>query len=89
MAEEAQEVESAPKAKSPLVKIIALVLAVILLLVAAVVGTLFATGFFNKKEVLDADQQIEQAAEAGGKLPPKDCKDGKDSKGNPCKVVPS
>jgi flagellar FliL protein len=62
---------------------------VILLLVAAVVGTLFATGFFNKKEVLDADQQIEQAAEAGGKLPPKDCKDGKDSKGKPCKDVPS
>jgi flagellar FliL protein len=89
MAEEAQEVESAPKAKSPLVKIIALVLAVILLLVAAVVGTLFATGFFNKKEVLDADQQIEHAVEAGGKLPPKDCKDGKDSHGKPCKEAPS
>jgi flagellar FliL protein len=89
MAEEAQEVESAPKEKGPMLKIIAIVLAVILLLVAAVLGTLFATGFFNKKEPVDADQQIEQAVEAGGKGKKSDCKDGKDSHGKPCKEEPS
>lgn len=86
MAEEAQEVESEPKPKSPLVKIIAIVLAVILLLVAAIGGTLFATGFFNKKEALDADQQIDHAVDADGKGKKSDCKDGKDSHGKPCKT---
>ena len=76
MAEEAQEVESAPKAKSPLIKILVIVLAVVLLLVAAIGGTLFATGFFSKKEQLDPDQQIDHAVGADGKGKKSDCKAG-------------
>jgi flagellar FliL protein len=54
MAEEAaapeEQVESEPKKKGPLVKIILMVVAVLFLIGASVGGTLLATGFFSKKD---------------------------------------
>jgi len=47
MADEEIEVEG--KKKSPLIKIIVIALVAILVLVGTVVGTLFVTGFFDKK----------------------------------------
>jgi len=54
MAEEAaapeEQVESEPKKKGPLIKIILMVVAVLFLIGASVGGTLLATGFFSKKD---------------------------------------
>jgi flagellar FliL protein len=83
MAEEVQEVESEPKKKKPILLIIGGVVGLIVLLAGTVVGTLFLSGFFNKKEI-DPDQQIDQAAHGdghGGKDGHgKDGKDGKPGK---------
>lgn len=53
MADEEIEVEG--KKKSPLIKIIVIALVVILLLIGTVVGTLFVTGFFDKKDTQAAE----------------------------------
>lgn len=45
-----EQVEGEPKSKGPLIKIILMVVAVIVLIGGSVGGTLFATGFFSKKE---------------------------------------
>ena len=45
-----EQVEGEPKKKGPLIKIIIMVVAVLVLIGASVGGTLFATGFFSKKE---------------------------------------
>jgi flagellar FliL protein len=54
MADEAaapeEQVESEPKKKGPLIKIILMVVAVLFLIGASVGGTLLATGFFSKKD---------------------------------------
>ena len=54
MAEEAaapeEQVESEPKKKGPLIKIILMVVAVLFLIAASVGGTMLATGFFSKKD---------------------------------------
>jgi len=47
MADEEIEVEG--KKKSPLIKIIVIALVAILLLVGTALGTMFVTGFFDKK----------------------------------------
>lgn len=66
MAEEDTEVEG--KKKSPIVKIVLIAVVAILLLVGTVFGTLFITGFFDKKEEAAAEAQLkaleEQAAAA-------------------------
>jgi flagellar FliL protein len=66
MAEEDSEVEG--KKKSPLVKIILIAVVVIVLLFSTVLGTLFMTGFFDKKDEAAAEAQLKaleaQAAEA-------------------------
>jgi flagellar FliL protein len=56
MADEEIEVEG--KKKSPLIKIIVIALVAILLLVGTAVGTLFVTGFFDKKDNLAAEQAL-------------------------------
>lgn len=45
-----EQVEGEPKKKGPLIKIIIMVVAVLVLIGGSVGGTLFATGFFSKKE---------------------------------------
>lgn len=66
MAEEDTEVEG--KKKSPIVKIVLIAVVAILLLVGTVFGTLFVTGFFDKKDEAAAEAQLkaleEQAAAA-------------------------
>jgi flagellar FliL protein len=66
MAEEDTEVEG--KKKSPIVKIILIAVVAIVLLAGTVVGTLFVTGFFDKKDEAAAEAQLkaleEQAANA-------------------------
>jgi flagellar FliL protein len=56
MADEEIEVEG--KKKSPLIKIIVIALVAILLLVGTVVGTLFVTGFFDKKDTVAAEEAL-------------------------------
>ena len=63
MAEEIVETE--PKPKKPLVKIIIAAVAVVVLLAITVVGTMFATGFFSKKPAESADEMLDEGA-AGG-----------------------
>lgn len=85
-AEEALETE--PKAKSPLIKIILGVVVLLVLIAGTVVGTLALSGFFKPKPVLSAEEQLAQAEHGGGDghgAPGKDGKDGKDAKGGPSK----
>ena len=56
MADEETEVEV--KKKSPLVKIILIAVVAILVLTGTVVGTLFVTGFFDKKDTSAAEAQL-------------------------------
>ena len=63
MAEEQPEGEE--QAKSPVVKIVLIVVGILLLIVLSVVGTLFATGFFDAREQDNVEEQIaELEAEA-------------------------
>ena len=66
MADEEIEVEG--KKKSPLIKIIVIALVAILLLVGTAVGTMFVTGFFDKKDTLAAEQAL-KAMEEGAADP--------------------
>ncbi len=75
MADAAPEVESEPKKKKPILLIIGAVVGIIVLLAGTVVGTLFASGFFSKKEEIDPEQRIDAAAH--GDVHSKDGKDGK------------
>jgi len=56
MADEDNETEG--KKKSPLVKIIIFVLVGVIVLAGVVVGTLFVTGFFDKKDAQNAEAQL-------------------------------
>ena len=76
MADEEIEVEG--KKKSPIVKIILIAVVTLLLLAGTVAGTLFVTGFFDKKDTAAAEAQLkalEQEAagtkNAVAELPPK------------------
>lgn len=62
MADEEDEVEG--KKKKPILKILIIVLVVILLLAGAVGGTLFATGFFDKKDTQAAETQLKTLEQA-------------------------
>ena len=69
MAEE--QADNEEKGKSSVVKIVMIVLGILLLIVLSVVGTLFATGFFDKTEKESVEEQIaeleaEAEAEAEG-----------------------
>lgn len=60
-----EQVEGEPKSKGPLIKIILMVVAVLVLIGGSVGGTLFATGFFSKKE--KAEETLDKLeAEAKG-----------------------
>ena len=59
MAEEDNETEG--KKKSPILKILLLVVGVIILLAGTVFGTLFATGFFDEKPAISAEEALEGA----------------------------
>ncbi len=79
-------VEAEPKAKKPIVMIVGGIVVLLLLVVGAVVGTLFATGFFKPKPTLTAEQMLEGdsqgAAAADGHGDPHKAdgkKDGKDA----------
>jgi flagellar FliL protein len=59
MADEDNETEG--KKKSPILKILLLVIGVIILLAGTVFGTLFATGFFDEKPAISAEEALEGA----------------------------
>jgi flagellar FliL protein len=72
MADEDIEVEG--KKKSPLIKIIVIALVAILLLAGTVVGTLFVTGFFDKKDTLAAELAL-KTLEEGANAPQAEASD--------------
>ena len=83
-------VEAEPKAKKPIVMIVVGIVVLLLLVVGAVVGTLFATGFFKAKPVLTAEQMLEgessgaaAGADAPGKAGGKDAAPTKQTKKSP------
>ena len=61
MADEELEVEG--KKKSPLIKIVVIALVAILLLVGTAVGTMFVTGFFDKKDTAAAELALKNLEE--------------------------
>jgi flagellar FliL protein len=61
MADEEIEVEG--KKKSPLIKIVVIALVAILLLAGTAVGTMFVTGFFDKKDTQAAEQALKNLEE--------------------------
>ena len=68
MAEEAVVEEG--KAKKPWLVIIGVVFGVVILTVGTVVGTLLATGFFDKEDPLEAElSQLEEAEDAASNAP--------------------
>lgn len=83
MAEEEGEVEG--KKKSPLIKIIVISLVAVILLAGTVVGTLFVTGFFDKKDETAAEAQLKalENEAAGAKDPSKDAGPKKVTKDSP------
>jgi flagellar FliL protein len=78
-AAEEPEVAEEPKKKKPIVLIIGGVVGLIVLIVGIVLGTLFFTGYFNPKPVVD-EHAAEAAADAHG-----DGHDGKKGDGKPSK----
>ena len=78
-APEEEVVAEEPKKKKPIVLIIGGVVGLIVLIVGIVLGTLFFTGYFNPKPVVD-EHAAEAAADAHG-----DGHDGKKGDGKPSK----
>lgn len=81
----AEETEVEEKPKKPILKILLLVLLVLLLMGGTVGATLFFSGFFSKKAVASAEEELEGAEKAAkdgedGKGGGKDGKDAKDAK---------
>jgi len=81
----AEETEVEEKPKKPILKILLLVLLVLLLMGGTVGATLFFSGFFSKKAVASAEEELEGAEKAAkdgedGKGGGKDGKGGKDAK---------
>lgn len=83
MAEEIAEGEE--KGKSPVVKIVLIVVGILLLITLSVVGTLFATGFFDSKEENVEEQIAELEAEAEAEA--KGNEDGEEGDGGPPEPV--
>lgn len=65
--EATEVVEEEPKKKKPIVLIIGGVVGLIVLIVGIVLGTLFFTGYFNPKPVVDPEHAEADAHGAGGK----------------------
>jgi flagellar FliL protein len=65
VAEEVVEGEAPKKSKKPLILAIVAVLVSLLLMAGAIVGTLFASGFFDKKDKKAAEEKIEAATKDG------------------------
>jgi flagellar FliL protein len=63
----AEEGEEQPKKKKPILKIILFVLGAILLMVAVAFGTLFFSGYFEKKAELAAMDKLEELEAAASK----------------------
>ncbi len=80
-APEEEVVAEEPKKKKPIVLIIGGVVGLIVLIVGIVLGTLFFTGYFNPKPVVD-EHAAEAAADAHG-----DGHDGKKGDGKPSKKI--
>ena len=79
--EAAEVVEEEPKKKKPIVLIIGGVVGLIVLIVGIVLGTLFFTGYFNPKPVIDPEHAEGAADGHGAPGAPGDKKgDGKPSK---------
>jgi flagellar FliL protein len=81
-----EEVEVEKKSKGPLIKMILLVLVLIIVLVGTVIGTLFASGAFDRKPdelMADRIKELEAKIEAqnAANNPGADCKPDKDGKG--------
>ncbi|MFM8666672.1 MAG: flagellar basal body-associated FliL family protein [Betaproteobacteria bacterium] len=79
----AEETEVEEKPKKPILKILLLVLLVLLLMGGTAGATLFFSGFFNKKAVASAEEELEgaeTAAKDGDAAAGKDGKGGKDGK---------
>lgn len=82
--EATEVVEEEPKKKKPIVLIIGGVVGLIVLIVGIVLGTLFFTGYFNPKPVVDPEHAEADAHGAGGKGDKKvDNKPGKKTKDSP------
>ena len=71
------EVEGEGKKKSPLVKIIIFAVAGLVVVVGIVIGTMFLTGFFDRKEIHEMEQRLAEL-EAKNKEGQDEGKDGKD-----------
>lgn len=76
----AEETEVEEKPKKPILKILLLVLLVLLLMGGTVGATLFFSGFFNKKAVASAEEELEGAEAAAKDGDAAGAKDGKDGK---------
>ena len=63
----AEEGEEQPKKKKPILKIILIVLGAIILMVAVAFGTLFFSGYFEKKAELAAMDKLEELEAAASK----------------------
>ena len=83
MADEEVEVEG--KKKSPLIKILVIAVVAILLLSVTVVGTMFVTGFFDKKDISAAEEEIKKMEEsaAGNKAAASDASPKRVTKESP------
>jgi len=83
--EATEVVEEEPKKKKPIVLIIGGVVGLIVLIVGIVLGTLFFTGYFNPKPVVDPEHAEADAHGAGGGHGDKkaDNKPGKKTKDSP------
>ena len=83
--EATEVVEEEPKKKKPIVLIIGGVMGLIVLIVGIVLGTLFFTGYFNPKPVVDPEHAEADAHGAGGGHGDKkaDNKPGKKTKDSP------
>jgi flagellar FliL protein len=83
--EATEVVEEEPKKKKPIVLIIGGVVGLIVLIVGIVLGTLFFTGYFNPKPVVDPEHAEADAHGAGGGHGDKkdDKKPGKKTKDSP------
>ena len=83
MAEEAAVEGEEPKSKKPLIMAILAILVSIILMAGAIVGTLFASGFFEKKDKAAVDEKVAAAGGDGHGAPAKDGHGGGDGHGAP------
>lgn len=80
-----EEIEVEEKKKSPLIKIIVFALVGILLVIGTTVGTMFVTGFFDKKDTHAAEEKLKQMEQeaSGAKNPASEAGPQKVTKDSP------